>query len=72
MQSTLMVERRSLMRGRNKVLIALAAVMILAAPFAQAGDDLGIPTDKTSGATFKLVRFDGVEYRIFTEISCEL
>ena len=60
------------MRGSSKILMALVAVMILAAPFAYAGDDLGLPTDKTSGTTYKLVRFDGVVYRIFTEVTCEL
>ena len=60
------------MRGSSKILMALVAVMILAAPFAWAGDDLGLPTDKTSGTTYKLVRFDGVDYRIATEISCDL
>jgi hypothetical protein len=66
------VERRSLMRGSSKILMALVAMMILAAPFARAQDDLALPTDKTSGTTYKLVRFDGVVYRIFAEVPCEL
>lgn len=60
------------MRGSSKILMALVAVMILAAPFARAGDNLGLPTDKTSGATYTLVRFDDVDYRIVTEVSCDL
>lgn len=60
------------MRGSSKILMALAAMVILAAPFAQAEDELGLPTDKTTGSTFKLVRFDGVVYRIFMEIPCDL
>jgi hypothetical protein len=60
------------MRGSSKILMALVAMMILAAPFARAEDSLALPTDKTSGTTYKLVRFDGVVYRIFTEVSCEL
>ena len=60
------------MRGSSKILMALVAMMIFAAPFANAGDDLGVPTDKTSGTTYKLVMFDGMVYRIFTEVSCDL
>lgn len=60
------------MKGSSKILMALVAIVMLAAPFAQAEDELGVPTDKTSGVTYKLVSFDGVVYRIFTEISCEL
>jgi len=60
------------MRGSSKILMVLAAMMILAAPFARADDSLAVPTDKTSGTTYKLVRFDGVTYRIFSEVSCEL
>ncbi len=60
------------MRGSRKILMALVAVMILASPFARAGDDLGLPTDKTSGATYTLVRFDGMVYRIMTQVSCDL
>ena len=61
------------MRGSSKILMALVAVMILAAPLARAGDDLGLPTDKTSkGTTYQLVRFDGVIYRITTEVACNL
>lgn len=60
------------MRGSSKILMALVAVVILAAPFAQAEDELGLPTDKTAGSTYKLVRFDGVVYRIFMEIPCDL
>ena len=59
------------MRG-SKILLALVAVLLLAAPFASAGDELGVPTDKTSGTTYKLVRFDGVVYRIATEVACNL
>ena len=59
------------MRG-SKILLALVAVLLLAAPFASAEDDLGLPTDKTSGTTYKLVRFDGVVYRIATDVACEL
>jgi hypothetical protein len=70
--STLEVERRSLMRGSSKILVALVAVVILAATFAHAEDELGLPTDKTAGTAYNLVRFDGVVYRIFTEIPCEL
>ena len=60
------------MRGSSKILMALVAMVIFAAPFAQAEDELGLPTDKTAGSTFKLVRFDGVVYRIFMEIPCDL
>lgn len=59
------------MRG-SKILMAFVAVMILAAPFAHAEDYLGVPTDKTPGATYKLVRFDGVVYRVTTDVACEL
>jgi len=59
------------MRG-SKILMALVVVMILAAPFASVADELGLPTDKTSGATYDLVRFDGVVYRISTDVECEL
>jgi len=65
------VGRRSLMRG-SKILLALVALTLLAAPLARAEDELGLPTDKTSGTTYKLVRFDGVVYRVYTEVSCEL
>lgn len=58
------------MRG-SKILLALVAFTLLAAPLARAGDELGLPTDKTSGTTYKLVRFDGVVYRVYTEVSCE-
>jgi hypothetical protein len=60
------------MRGSSRILMALVAVMILAAPIARAEDELGVPTDKTSGTTYKLVRFDGVVYRITTDVPCEL
>jgi len=61
------------MRGSSKILMALVAVMILAAPLARAGDDLGLPTDKTSkGTTTQLVSFDGVIYRVTAEVSCKL
>ena len=60
------------MRGSSKILMALIAFVILAAPIAQAGNDLGLPTDKTSGANYQLVRFDGVIYKIFTEVPCDL
>jgi hypothetical protein len=60
------------MRGSSKILMALIAVIILAAPIARAGDDLGLPTDKTAGTTYRLVTFEGVVYRIFTEVPCEL
>ena len=60
------------MRGSSKILIALVAVMILAAPFAQAKNDLGIPTDKTSAITFQVVRFDRVLYKITAEVPVEL
>ncbi len=61
------------MRGSRKILMALVAVMILAAPLARAGEDLCLPTDKTSsGTTCQLVGFDGVLYRITTEVACEL
>ena len=59
------------MRG-SKILLALVAFMILAAPFAHAGDDLGLPTEKTSVRTYKLVRFEGVVYRIYTPVECIL
>jgi hypothetical protein len=65
------VERRSLMRGSIKILLALIAVVMLAAPFARAGD-LGLPTDKTASSSFRLVYFEGVTYRIVTEIPCEV
>ena len=60
------------MRGSSKILMALVALMILAAPSARAGDDLCLPTDKTAGTSYKLVTFDGIEYRIYSEVSCEL
>ncbi|MCK4548559.1 MAG: hypothetical protein KAU49_00245 [Candidatus Krumholzibacteria bacterium] len=60
------------MRGSSKILMVLVVVMILAAPFARADDGLGLPTDKTSGATYELVRFDGVVYRITADVECEL
>jgi hypothetical protein len=67
------VERRPLMRGSRKILMALVAVVILAAPLAWAGDDLGLPTNKTSSGTIsQMVRFDGVIYRITTDVSCDL
>jgi hypothetical protein len=59
------------MRG-SKILMALVAAMILAAPFAHAEEYLGVPTDKTPGTTYKLVRFDGIVYRVSTEVACEL
>jgi len=61
------------MRGSSKILMAFFAVMILAAPLARAGGDLGLPTDETSkGTTIQLVGFDGVFYRVVTEVPCEL
>ncbi len=60
------------MRGSSKILMALVVVIIFAAPFARADDGLGLPTDKTSGATYNLVRFDGVVYRITTDVECDL
>jgi hypothetical protein len=61
------------MRGSRKILMAMIAVLILTAPLARAGDELGLPTDKTSkGNTTQLVRFDGVIYKITTEVSCEI
>ena len=60
------------MRGSSKILMALVAVMILAASFAQAEDELCLPTDKTAGTTYKVVRFDGVIYRIVSDLPCEL
>ena len=60
------------MRGSSKILMAVVAAVILAAPFAQAEEGLGLPTDKTTGTTYKLVMFDDVVYRILTEIPCEL
>ena len=60
------------MRGSSKILIVLVAAMILAAPFAQAKRDLGIPTDKTAGTTLQVVRFDRVLYKIVAEVPCDL
>jgi hypothetical protein len=60
------------MRGSSKILIALVAAMILAAPFAQARNDLGIPTDKTPGTTLQVVRFDRVLYKIAAEVPVDL
>ena len=59
------------MRGSSKILLALIAVVMLAAPFARAGD-LGLPTDKTSGSAYKLVYFEGVTYRIATDVPCQI
>mgnify|MGYP003572517944 CR=1 FL=1 len=60
------------MRGSSKILMALIAVIILAAPFAKAEDELCLPTDKTAGSTYKVVIFDNVIYRIVTDIPCEM
>jgi len=60
------------MRGSSKIVMALVAVMILAAPFAHAEDELCLPTDKTAGTTYRVVSFDGVVYRIVSDIPCEL
>ena len=60
------------MRGSSKILIVLVAAMILAAPIAQARNDLGIPTDKTPRTTLQVVRFDRVLYKIVAEVPCDL
>jgi hypothetical protein len=61
------------MRGRNKIMIALIALVILVAPLTVAGDEFGLPTDKTaSGFSFQLVRFDGVLYRVVSDVPCAL
>ena len=60
------------MRGSSKILMALIAVVIFAAPFASAGGSKGLPTDKTPVISYKVVTFDGVVYRIFTEVPCDL
>jgi hypothetical protein len=63
------------MRGSSKILMAFVAMMILAAPLSRADDHLGLllPSDGIfKSGSVRLVRFDGVDYRIKAQVPCEL
>lgn len=55
------------MRGSAKVFLLSVLMMLLASTMASAGDSLGLPVDvKTVGPGCTTIKFDGINYRIFT------
>ena len=61
------------MRGSGKILMAALALVLVTTPLALAkGEPRSMPTDKTTGTVYTLIRFDGVIYRVVSEIPCDI
>jgi hypothetical protein len=54
------------MKGLCKVFLLMFMLMILAVPFASADEQNAIPVEKTVSPGTKVVKFEGVTYRIAT------